>query len=79
MLSRAQTFTVYEEDISDSRAQLAAVTVAAASLPQMSGFDEDHYETLATKTTQCAPRPPPLTPPTRARPPDTPRARPEHA
>jgi len=28
------------------------VTVAAASLPQMSGFDEDHYETLATKTTQ---------------------------
>jgi len=47
-----QAFTVYEEDISDSRAQLAAVTLAAGSLPQMGAFEEEHYETLSTKTTQ---------------------------
>lgn len=48
----AKTFEVYEEEISDSRAQLAAVTLAAGTLQHMSGFDEDTYETLATKTTQ---------------------------
>ena len=48
----AKNFEVYEEDISDSRAQLAAVTLAAGTLQQMSSFDEDTYETLATKTTQ---------------------------
>jgi len=48
----AKNFEVYEEEISDSRAQLAAVTLAAATLQHMRGFDEDTYETLATKTTQ---------------------------
>jgi vacuolar protein sorting-associated protein 35 len=48
----AQTFEVYEEHLADSRAQLAAVTLAAGTLPQMSGLGEDNYETLSTKTTQ---------------------------
>jgi len=47
-----QAFVVYEEDISDSRAQLAAINLIAATLASTAGFDAEHYETLCTKTTQ---------------------------
>ena len=51
-----QAFTTYEEDISDSRAQLAAVTLASATLHHTSVFSEDSYATLATQTTQYSAR-----------------------
>mmetsp|Transcript_19670 Transcript_19670/g.32780 ORF Transcript_19670/g.32780 Transcript_19670/m.32780 type:complete len:771 (+) Transcript_19670:13-2325(+) len=47
-----QAFVVYEEEISDSRAQLAAITLATATLPHMSNFSEDQYETLAASAAQ---------------------------
>ena len=50
-----QSFIVYEEEIADSRAKLAAVTLATATLPHMGGFEKDHYEALSTQTVQhCA-------------------------
>ena len=49
-----QAFTCYEEEISDSRAQLAAVTLASATLHHTTGFGAEAYDTLATKTTQVS-------------------------
>jgi len=51
-----QAFTTYEEEVSDSRAQLAAVTLASATLHHTSNFDVEMYDTLATKTTQYSAR-----------------------
>jgi len=51
-----QAFTIYEEDISDSRAQLAAVTLASATLHHTRNFSAESYDTLATKTTQYSAR-----------------------
>ncbi len=51
-----QAFTTYEEEVSDSRAQLAAVTLASATLHHTKRFDADTYDTLATKTTQYSAR-----------------------
>jgi len=51
-----QAFVCYEEEISDSRAQLAAVTIASSALHHMHGFDEEHVETICTKATQYAAR-----------------------
>lgn len=45
----AQAFTVYEEAISDSRAQFQAVCVIASALHQTRGFGKENYDTLITK------------------------------
>jgi vacuolar protein sorting-associated protein 35 len=51
-----QAFTTYEEAVSESRAQLAAVTLACATLHHTKRFDAETYDTLATKTTQYSAR-----------------------
>jgi hypothetical protein len=45
----AQAFTVYEEVISDSRAQFQAICVLAGALHSTRGFARDDYDTLITK------------------------------
>jgi len=45
----AQAFTVYEEVISDSRAQFQAICVLAGALHQTRGFAREDYDTLITK------------------------------
>lgn len=45
----AQAFTVYEEAISDSRAQFQAVCVVASALHGTRGFGKENYDTLITK------------------------------
>jgi len=47
--SFAQAFTVYEEAISDSRAQFQAVCIVASALHQTRNFGRDNYDTLITK------------------------------
>ena len=51
-----QGFVTYEEEISDSRAQFAALTCAQAALHHTANFTSDNYETLATKATQYSAR-----------------------
>lgn len=45
----AQAFTIYEESISDSRAQFQAVCVIAGALHGCRGFGRENYDTLITK------------------------------
>ncbi|KAF2145030.1 uncharacterized protein K452DRAFT_295587 [Aplosporella prunicola CBS 121167] len=45
----AQAFTIYEEAISDSRAQFQAVCIIAAGLHTTRNFSRDNYDTLITK------------------------------
>ncbi len=45
----AQAFTVYEEAVSDSRAQFQAVCVIAGALHATRGFGRENYDTLITK------------------------------
>jgi vacuolar protein sorting-associated protein 35 len=45
----AQAFTVYEESISDSRAQFQAVCVIASALQESRNFGRENYDTLITK------------------------------
>ncbi|KAF2814006.1 vacuolar protein sorting-associated protein 35 [Mytilinidion resinicola] len=45
----AQAFTIYEEAISDSRAQFQAVCVIAGALHETRGFGKENYDTLITK------------------------------
>jgi len=45
----AQAFTVYEESISDSRAQFQAVCCFAGALHGTRGFGRENYDTLITK------------------------------
>jgi len=45
----AQSFTVYEEAISDSRAQFQAVCVIANALHSTRNFSKDNYDNLITK------------------------------
>ncbi|KAL8706048.1 MAG: hypothetical protein Q9201_000870 [Fulgogasparrea decipioides] len=45
----AQAFTIYEEAISDSRAQFQAVCVIASALHVTRGFSKENYDTLITK------------------------------
>lgn len=45
----AQAFTIYEEAISDSRAQYQAVCVIAGALHVTRGFSKENYDTLITK------------------------------
>lgn len=45
----AQAFTVYEESVSDSRAQFQAICVIAQSLSSARNFGRENYDTLITK------------------------------
>lgn len=45
----AQAFTVYEDSISDSRAQFQAVCIIASALHGTRGFGRENYDTLITK------------------------------
>lgn len=45
----AQAFTIYEEAISDSRAQFQAVCVIAGALHETRNFSKENYDTLITK------------------------------
>lgn len=45
----AQAFTIYEEAISDSRAQFQAVCVIAGGLHGTRNFSKENYDTLITK------------------------------
>lgn len=44
-----QAFTIYEESISESRAQLQAITLIIGTLQTSRGFGVDNYDTLITK------------------------------
>lgn len=44
-----QAFTVYEDSISESRAQLQAITLIIGTLQGAKVFSEDNYDTLITK------------------------------
>lgn len=45
----AQAFTIYEDSISDSRAQFQAVCILASALHGTRGFSRENYDTLITK------------------------------
>ena len=45
----AQAFTIYEDSISDSRAQFQAVCIIAGALQTTRGFGKENYDTLITK------------------------------
>lgn len=45
----AQAFAIYEEAVSDSRAQFQAVCVIASALHSTRGFGKENYDTLITK------------------------------
>lgn len=45
----AQAFTIYEDSISDSRAQFQAVCIIAGALQSSRGFGKENYDTLITK------------------------------
>ncbi|CAG2195987.1 VPS35 [Mytilus edulis] len=47
----SQAFSLYEDEISDSKAQLAAISLIIGTLEQMSCFGEEDHEPLRT---QCA-------------------------
>ena len=47
----SQAFSLYEDEISDSRAQLAAITLIIATFQQMSCFSEENHDPLRS---QCA-------------------------
>ena len=46
----AQAFSLYEDGISDSRAQYQALMIIAGSLQQTRNFSTDNYDTLINKT-----------------------------
>ncbi|KAF4122332.1 vacuolar protein sorting-associated protein 35 [Geosmithia morbida] len=48
----AQAFTIYEEAVSDSKAQFQAVCVVATALHQTRNFGRENYDTLITKCAQ---------------------------
>ncbi|OAA65700.1 vacuolar sorting protein 35 [Niveomyces insectorum RCEF 264] len=50
----AQAFTVYEESVSDSKAQFQAVCAIASTLHQTRNFGRENYDTLITKCAQHA-------------------------
>lgn len=49
-----QAFTVYEEAVSDSKAQFQAVTMIASTLHQTRNFSRENYDTFITKCAQHA-------------------------
>ena len=50
----AQAFTVYEEAVSDSKAQFQAVCVISSALHRTRNFGKENYDTLITKCAQHA-------------------------
>jgi len=48
----AQAFILYEDEISDSKAQFIAIQLIVATLQSTSNFGEENYDTLITKATQ---------------------------
>jgi len=50
----SQGFVVYEDELSDSKAQVRALSSMAGALLACRGFDAEDYDALATKTTQYA-------------------------
>ncbi|KAK4096325.1 vacuolar protein sorting-associated protein 35 [Parathielavia hyrcaniae] len=50
----AQAFTVYEEAVSDSKAQFQAVCVISSALHRTRHFGKENYDTLITKCAQHA-------------------------
>jgi vacuolar protein sorting-associated protein 35 len=51
----AQAFLAYEDEVADSRAQYAAITLLVASLHTCTRFTQENYDTLVSKATQhCA-------------------------
>ncbi|CAK7218231.1 retromer complex subunit Vps35 [Sporothrix bragantina] len=50
----AQAFVVYEEAVSDSKAQFQAVSAVASTLHQTRNFGRENYDTLITKCAQHA-------------------------
>lgn len=44
-----QAFTIYEENVSDSRAQFQAVCIIAGALHETRNFTKENYDTLITK------------------------------
>lgn len=51
MIWSLQAFSLYEDEISESKAQLAAITLLIGTLEKMSCFSEENHEPLRT---QCA-------------------------
>jgi len=47
-----QAFTIYEEEISESRQQFVTLNLFICTLQTLSCFSEDNYDTLVTKTAQ---------------------------
>ncbi|KAK2177624.1 hypothetical protein NP493_589g02015 [Ridgeia piscesae] len=47
----SQAFSLYEDEISDSKSQLAAITLIVSTVEQMACFSEENHEPLRT---QCA-------------------------
>jgi len=47
-----QAFIIYEEDISESKAQFNAITLFIGTLQTLTCFSGDNYDTLVTKTAQ---------------------------
>merc|ERR1711973_476645 len=47
----SQAFSLYEDEISDSRAQLAAISLIIGTFQQMKCFSEENHDPLRT---QCA-------------------------
>jgi vacuolar protein sorting-associated protein 35 len=47
----SQAFTLYEEEVSDSKAQLAAITLITGTFERTTCFGEENHEPLRT---QCA-------------------------
>merc|ERR1712098_720502 len=47
----SQAFSLYEDEISDSKAQLAAITLIIATFQRMSCFSEENHDPLRS---QCA-------------------------
>jgi vacuolar protein sorting-associated protein 35 len=52
--TRAQALTIFEEDISDSRAQLQALTLIVASVQRMTSLSEDNHEPLRVQCGKAA-------------------------
>ncbi|XP_021966609.1 vacuolar protein sorting-associated protein 35 isoform X1 [Folsomia candida] len=50
----SQAFSLYEDEISDSKAQLAAITLIIATLEQIGCFGEENHEPLATNCALAA-------------------------
>jgi len=47
-----QAFTLFEEEVAEQSAKLAALSLLSAALPHMTSFSAEQYETLARSATQ---------------------------